>query len=35
MIFFYLSISLKITQQIANPIIVFAGNFKVLKNKSK
>ena len=33
MIFFYKYISIKVTQQIVDPIIVFAPNFKVLKMK--
>ena len=35
MIFFYECISVKLTEQIVNKIIVFAANFKVLKNKRK
>ena len=36
MIFFYKCISIKVTEQIVNPIIVFAANnFKVLKNERK
>ena len=35
MIFFYGFISIKFTKQIVNLIIVFAANFKVLKNDSK
>ena len=35
MIFFYECIIIKVTEQIVNPIILFAANFKVLKNESK
>ena len=35
MIFFYKCIGIKVTEQIFNPIIVFASNFKILKNESK
>ena len=34
-IFFDRSLSIKVTEQIVNPIILFAANFKTLKNKSK
>ena len=30
--FFYKCISINDTEQIVNPIIIFTGNFKVLKN---
>ena len=33
--FYYECISIKVTEQIVNPIIVFSANFKVLKNESK
>ena len=33
MIFFNKCISIQITEQIVNPIIVFAANFKALKMK--
>ena len=33
MIFFYKCI--KVTEQIVNPVIVLAANFKALKNESK
>ena len=32
MIFFHKRISIKVTEQIVNSIIVFAANFKALKN---
>ena len=35
MIFFYKCISMKVTEHIVNPILVFAANFKVSKNESK
>ena len=35
MTFFYKCISIKVTEQIGNPIIVFSANFKVLKNEIK
>ena len=35
MIFFYKCISIKDTKRIVNTIIVFAANFKALKNESK
>ena len=34
-VYVVLGISIKIAEQIVNPIIVFAANFKELKNKSK
>ena len=33
--FFYKYVSMKVTEQIVNPIIVYAANFKALKNWSK
>ena len=33
--FFFKSISIKVTEQINNLIIVFAANFEVCKNESK
>ena len=35
MLFFYNCISIKVTEQIVNPFIVFAANFKVLENGSE
>ena len=37
MIFFYefICYSILVTEQIVNPIIAFAGNFKIMKNESK
>ena len=34
-IFMLMYYIIKVTEQIVNPIIVFAANFKVLKNESK
>ena len=33
MIIFYKCISIKVTEKIVKPIIVFAANFKLLKNE--
>ena len=35
MICFYKCISIKVTEQIVNPVIVFVANFKFLKKESK
>ena len=35
MTFFCKCIGLKVTEQIVNPMIVFAANYKVLRNESK
>ena len=35
MLFFYKCITIKVTEQILNPIIVFTANLKILKNESK
>ena len=32
MMFFYKYVSVKVTEQIVNPIIVYAANFKAFKN---
>ena len=35
MIFFYMCISIKVTEQIVNEIVVFAANFRVFKSERK
>ena len=35
MIFFYNCVSIKVTKQIVYPNVVFASNFKVMKNESE